>query len=65
MTYVKRAIVLGRLKGMMEEADKKKALKQVAEASLNKNTLQLSTTKWRVNTVERARELVEQKAEGL
>ena len=45
MTYVKRAIVLGRLKGMMEEVDKKKALKQVAEASLNENTLELSATK--------------------
>lgn len=27
---------------MMEEVDKEKALKQVAEASLNKNTLELN-----------------------
>ena len=42
MTYVKRAIVLGRLKGMMEEVDKEKALKQVAKACLNEITLELS-----------------------
>ena len=42
MTHVERAIVSGRLKGMMEEVDKEKALKQVAKACLNEITLELS-----------------------
>ena len=50
---------------MMEEVDKEKALKQVAEASLNKNTLELNAVEWRATTTERAQDLVEQKAEGL
>lgn len=35
-------VVEGRFEGIMEEADKEKALKQVAEANLNKKTLELS-----------------------
>jgi len=35
-------VVEGRLKGIIEEADKEKALKQVAEASLNEKTLELN-----------------------
>ena len=36
-------VVEGRFKGIMEEIDKEKALKQVAEANLNKKTLELSS----------------------
>lgn len=35
-------VVEGRLKGVMEEADKEKALKQVVEVSLNERTLELN-----------------------
>ena len=35
-------VVEGRLKGVMEEADKEKVLKQVAKASLNEKTLELN-----------------------
>ena len=35
-------VVEGRLKGVMEEADKEKALKQVAEANLKEKTLELN-----------------------
>ena len=59
MTHVERAIVSSRLKGMMEEVDKEKALKQVAKACLNEITLELSAAEWRATTVERARELAE------
>ena len=52
-------MVEGRLKGMMEEVGKEKALNQVAEASLNKKTLKLNAVECRVTTTERARELAE------
>lgn len=58
-------VVEGRLKGIIEEADKEKALKQVVEASLNEKTLELNAMEWRATTAERARELAEQRAEGL
>ena len=35
-------VVEGRLKGIIEEADKEKALKQVVEANLNEKTLELN-----------------------
>ena len=38
-------VVKGQLKGVMEEADKEKALKQVAEVSLNEKTLELNVVK--------------------
>ena len=38
-------VVEGQLKGTMEEADKEKALKQVAESSLNEKTLELNVAK--------------------
>ena len=50
---------------MMEEADKEKALKQVAEASLNEKTLELNMAEQRATTSEKARELAEQKVEDL
>ena len=52
-------VVEGRLKGMMEEADKEKALKQVAKASLNEKTLELSMAERRVTTSKKAQELAE------
>ena len=55
----------GRLKGMMEESNKEKALKQVSESSLNEKTLELNVAKRRATTTEKARELAEQKAEDL
>ena len=55
----------GRLKGMMKEADKEKALKQDAKASLNEKTLELNVVERRATTVERAQELTKQKAEDL
>lgn len=58
-------MVEGRLKGMMEEADKDKALKQVAEVSLNKKTLELNSVECQPITTEKARELAEQKAKDL
>lgn len=58
-------VVEGRLKGMMEEADKDKALKQVAEVSLNKKTLELNSVECQPITTEKARELAEQKAKDL
>ena len=42
----------GWLKGVMEEADKEKALKQVAEATLNEKVLELATTDRRAISVE-------------
>ena len=50
---------------MMEETNKEKALKQVFKSSLNEKTLELNVAKQRATTVERARELAEQKAEDL
>ena len=58
-------VVEGRLKGIIEEADKEKALKQVVEANLNEKTLELNAMEWRATIVERARELAKQRAEGL
>jgi len=55
----------GQLKGMMEEADKEKVLKQVAEASLNEKTLELNSVERLAITAERARELAEQKVKDL
>ena len=53
MTYV----VEGRLKGVMEQVDKEKALKQVAEARLNEKTLELNVVEQRATIAERVREL--------
>ena len=58
-------VVEGRLKGIIEEANKEKALKQVVEANLNEKTLELNAMEWRATIVERARELAKQRAEGL
>nr|POE61246.1 hypothetical protein CFP56_61492 [Quercus suber] len=55
LTYVME----GRLKGVMKEADKEKALKQVAEASLKEKTLGLNVMERRVTTTEKALELAE------
>ena len=49
----------------MEEADKEKALKQVAKATFNEKVLELATTEGKAITVERAQELAEQKMEDL
>ena len=48
----------GRLNGMMEEADKEKALKQVVEANLKEKTLELNVVERRAATTEKVRELV-------
>ena len=53
------------MKGVMEEADKEKALKQVAEATLNEKVLELATTDRRAISVERTWELAKQKVEAL
>ena len=58
MTYV----VEGWLKGVIEEADKEKALKQVAEASLKEKTLGLNVMERRATIAEKALELAKQKA---
>ena len=58
MTYV----VEGCLKGVMEEVDKEKALKQVAEASLTEKTLGLNVMDRQATTAEKALELAKQKA---
>ena len=47
----------GQLKGMMEEANKEKVLKQVAKATLNEKTLELNSVERRAITAKRAREL--------
>lgn len=52
-------MVEGWLNGMIEEADKEKALKQVTEASLNEKTLKQNAAERWVTTAERAQELVE------
>ena len=52
-------VVKGWLKGMMEEADKEKALNQIAKASLNEKTLELNMAERRATTSEKARELAE------
>ena len=51
-------VVEGRLNGMMEEADKEKALKQVVEANLKEKTLELNVVERRAATTEKVRELV-------
>ena len=58
-------VVEGWLKGVMEKADKEKALKKVAESTLNEKILKLAITEWRATLAERARELVDQKMEAL
>ena len=55
----------GQLNGVMEEADKEKALKQVAKASLKEKTLGLNMMEQRATTVEKALEFAEQKVEGI
>lgn len=58
-------MVEGRFKGEMEEADKEKALKQVAEASLNEKTLELNSVHRRVTTAKKARQLAKTEPEKL
>ena len=55
----------GQLKGMMEEANKEKVLKQVAKATLNEKTLELNSVERRAITAKRARELAKQKVKDL
>ena len=55
----------GRLKGVMKQANKEKALKQVVKATLNENILKLATTKWRATFTEMAQELAEQKVKAI
>lgn len=57
--------VEGRLKGVMKQANKEKALKQVVKATLNENILKLATTKRRETSTEMAQELAEQKVKAL
>lgn len=52
-------------KGVMEEAEKEKALKQATEASFNEKSLELNVVKRWAITAERAQELAEQKAKDL
>ena len=52
----------GWLKDAQEEADKEKALKQVAEASLKEKTLGLNVIEWRATTTKTSLELAKQKA---
>ena len=61
MTYV----VEGWPKGVMEEVEKEKALKQAVEASFNEKSLELNVVKRWAITAERAQELAEQKAKDL
>ena len=49
----------GWLKDAQEEADKEKALKQVAEASLKEKTLGLNVIEWHARTIEKSSELDE------
>nr|POE99886.1 hypothetical protein CFP56_68864 [Quercus suber] len=58
-------VVKGRLKDVQEEADKEKALKQVAKASLQEKTMGLIVMERWATTAENALELVEQKASEL
>ena len=50
---------------MMEEADKEKALKQVAETSLKEKTLGLNVMERWATTAEKALELAKYKTKGL
>ena len=52
----------GWLKDAQEEADKEKALKQVAEASLKEKTLGLNVIEWHATTTKTSLELAKQKA---
>lgn len=58
-------VVKGQLKGMMEETNKEKALKQVPKASSNEKILKLNVLERQVTVAERARETAKQKAEDL
>ena len=55
----------GRLKGVMEEADKEKALKQVAETSLKEKTLGLNVMERWATTAKKALKLAKYKTKGL
>ena len=52
----------GQLIDAQEEADKEKALKQVAEASLKEKTLGLNVIEWRATTTKTSLELAKQNA---
>lgn len=54
-------MVEGRLKDAQEEANKEKALKQVAEASLKEKTFRLNIMERHATMAEKGLELVEQK----
>ncbi|XP_065636557.1 uncharacterized protein LOC136070483 [Quercus suber] len=58
-------VVEGRLKGVMEEANKEKAQKQVAKAMLNEKVLELATVERRAAFAKKAWELAERKAKDL
>lgn len=58
-------IVDSRLKGVIKEANKEKAYKQVAEAMLNEKVFELTIAKRRAAFTKKAQELVERKAEDL
>lgn len=47
------------LKGIREEADKEKALKQVANDSLNEKNFEMTAIEWRETMAEKAQELAE------
>lgn len=55
----------GRLKGVIEEVDKEKALKLVIKASLQEKTLRLNVMERRATTVEKALELAKQRVGDL
>ena len=50
---------------MLEEVDKEKALKQVAESNLSEKVVELTIAKQRLALAKRSRGLSEQKAEEL
>lgn len=58
-------MVKGRLKGAIEEVDKKKALKLVIKASLQEKTLRLNVMERQATTVEKALELAKQRVGDL
>lgn len=58
-------MVKGRLKGVIEEVDKEKALKLVIKASLQEKTLRLNVMERRATTVEKALELAKQRVGDL
>lgn len=61
MTYV----VEGWYKGMVEEANKENALKQVAKANLSEKTLELILVQRRVTTGKSARKVAEKTTKQL